>query len=190
VVIFPNGQNLTSEAQAALLKTLEEPPAGSRLIITVDQATSVLPTVRSRAQAVAVLPPSKADLIKHFASEGFDEAAIERTYSLSGGLPALMHALLSDSEHPLLAAVEVARELLQATMFERLARIDELGKQKQLCRDTLFILQQMASIGLKKADSKAAQRWQAVLTAAYQTETALATSAQPKLALTHLMLNF
>jgi len=45
---------MTNEAQNALLKTLEEPPAGAVLIFIVPSPETLLPTLRSRAQTLLV----------------------------------------------------------------------------------------------------------------------------------------
>lgn len=50
VFIIIEAQNLTPEASNALLKTLEEPPADSLLILTSAHADQLLPTILSRCQ--------------------------------------------------------------------------------------------------------------------------------------------
>lgn len=45
-------QNLTLPAQHALLKTLEEPPPQTQIILTVDRPNSLLPTILSRCQLI------------------------------------------------------------------------------------------------------------------------------------------
>jgi hypothetical protein len=101
-----------------------------------------------------------------------------------------MHALLDNEDHPLKPAIELARELLQQSSYERLARVDELTKQKELTQDTLEVLQHMAELSLQQAEGRAALRWQHILKASYEASEALANSGQPKLVLTQLMLNF
>lgn len=49
VIIFASA---TAEAQNALLKTLEEPPAGALIVFVTPSPYLLLPTVRSRAQTV------------------------------------------------------------------------------------------------------------------------------------------
>jgi DNA polymerase-3 subunit delta' len=44
---------MTEEAQNALLKTLEEPPRGSLILLVTDDPGSLLPTVRSRTPEIA-----------------------------------------------------------------------------------------------------------------------------------------
>jgi DNA polymerase III gamma/tau subunit len=50
VFILENSQNLSAQAQNALLKILEEPPASVQFLLTCDRASSLLSTVRSRSQ--------------------------------------------------------------------------------------------------------------------------------------------
>lgn len=190
VVIVEDSHLMTTEAQNALLKTLEEPPAGSLIIMTVSHEPALLPTVRSRAQSLPVQRPDQASLKKFFTSRGFSEDEIAKTYALSGGLAGLMHALLADQEHPLRLATEQARQLLSQPLYERLSLADTLSKDKILAADTLAIIQRMARLSLQSASGQAARRWQAILEASYQTSEALTANAQPKLALTNLALQF
>ena len=108
----------------------------------------------------------------------------------SGGLPGLMSALLGQEEHPLLLATQRARQLLSQSAYERLLAVDDLAKQRPLALDVAFIFQQMAHVSLQTATGEAAAKWQAILKAGYQAAEALNVSAQPKLALTNLMLSF
>lgn len=188
-IIIDSAHLMTIEAQNALLKLLEEPPQGTVLILTVNDERGVLPTIRSRAQSIPMGRVSRADLERHFAGLGFDQEAISRAYSISGGLPGLMQAMLAETDHPLLLATDYARNLLSQTAYGRLLLVDELSKQKQLAMDVCAILQQMSHISLRTATGKAAVKWQSVLKAAYEAEEALAVSAQPKLVLTKLMLS-
>jgi len=52
IVIIIEAQNLTIPAQNALLKTLEEPPAESLIILTTPNPALLLPTVVSRCQII------------------------------------------------------------------------------------------------------------------------------------------
>lgn len=188
VVIIEDAHWLTTEAQNAILKTLEEPPAGVLLLLTTASEQALLPTIRSRAQSLHVAKPTSEGLKAHFGSKYSDDE-IKQAYAVSGGLPGLMQALLSDEEHPLTAATAMARRLLSATTYERLLIVDELAKQKQLAQDTAFILQQMARLSLQTVTGQGAAKWQRILKASYEAAEQLKQSAQPKLCLTNLMLN-
>ncbi|HSW47770.1 MAG TPA: hypothetical protein VLG67_01705 [Candidatus Saccharimonadales bacterium] len=51
-VILDDAQLLTHQAQNALLKVLEEPPAHTIIILSVDTTESLLPTILSRCQVI------------------------------------------------------------------------------------------------------------------------------------------
>jgi hypothetical protein len=52
VAIIEGAERMNEDAQSALLKTLEEPPAGVVLVLCADQETRLLPTVRSRCARI------------------------------------------------------------------------------------------------------------------------------------------
>lgn len=192
VALLLDASRLTPEAQNALLKTLEEPPVGSVILMTTDDEQALLPTVLSRVQTVSIAPPKHAQLHEHFAALGHDKPAVERAMLMSGGLPGIMTALLAgDTEHPLVKAAEAARNILRLDTFGRLALVDSLAKQRDLCRDVLFVLQQMAELSLARVTKNVSshRQWRGVLQEAHAAQQALAASAQPKLVLTHLMLS-
>lgn len=188
-VLVEDAHLLTREAQNALLKMLEEPPDGTIIILTVNHEQTVLPTIRSRVQSVPVDRVGKDTLEDYFGGQGFDSPAISRAYAISGGLPGLMNALLNESDHPLLEATEKARQLLSQSAYERMCMVDGLSKDRALAVDVAVILQQMARISLQTATGPPARKWQSVLEAGYEAAEALAANAQPKLALTKLMLS-
>ncbi len=51
VIIF-QAEAMTNQAQNAFLKTLEEPPANSKIIITTNHKNALLPTILSRCQII------------------------------------------------------------------------------------------------------------------------------------------
>lgn len=187
VAIIEDSHLMTTEAQNAILKTLEEPPARTTIILTTVNDQALLPTVRSRAVHLPVRRPTRAVLQKYFTTRGFSENAITMAMLMSGGLPGLMQALLNDEhEHPLIEATQLAREIVQKSPFERLLIIDSLSKQKELTLDMLNMLVQMAHVALEKHPNTA---WQRILKRSYEAIDLLSGGAQPKLVLTDLMLN-
>ncbi len=195
IILITDAQTLTGEAQNAILKLLEEPPRQTIFLLTSASEQALLPTIRSRTQQVSIHPPSQTDIARHYNQLGFSDEDFVRAYMLSGGLPGLLNALLRQDEHPLKAAVQTARTLLQSTQFERLCMVDELAKKKPETLQILFVLQHMARAameqGAKASDGSAAKRiqqWHRVLRAAYEAEKSYAVSGQAKLTLTNLML--
>lgn len=182
-VIVEDAHLLSLEAQNALLKTLEEPPAGTVIILTAHHPRALLPTILSRSQIVHVSRPSQEDLEKYFAHE---PTKVQKAYAVTGGLPGLMSELLEDEDHPLAQATILARELLSKTAYERLLMVDELSKDKPLALNTALVLQQMARAGIRSGTNS--ERWQRVLEASYEAGESLASNVQTKLVLDRLML--
>jgi len=191
IAIVARGGRMTIEAQNAFLKSIEEPPKGTILLITATHSKELLPTVMSRVQVLQVHAPEAEALHAHFAFAGHAKPEIDRVMMISGGLPGLMTELLAgNTEHPIFKAAEIARSILRLDTFGRLAVVDSLSKQRSVCLDVLFVLQQMATISLRDASksTNAQKQWLAVLTQANDAQEALQVNAQPKLVLTHLML--
>lgn len=187
VAVIEDAHLLTTEAQNALLKVLEEPPADALLVLTAAHEHALLPTIRSRLQTIAARKPS-AVAVKDYFSQHASAAEVEQALAISGGLPGLASALLkSDSEHHLTESVQLARSLLQKSAFERLVLVDELSRRKELLVDVCYILGQMAHVAIARGDP--AVRWRQVMKAAYSAEQALLASAQPKLVATNLVLS-
>ena len=94
-------QEASPEAANALLKLLEEPPDGSRFILTSGNPGSLLDTIRSRALPIH-LPPLPATDVAAFLEEecGADPAAAMRAADLSqGSIGAALGCLDSDGAH-------------------------------------------------------------------------------------------
>lgn len=61
-------ERLNNAAANSLLKTLEEPPAGTHLLLITDQPDRLLPTIRSRCRILRV-PPAPADIARDWLAE-------------------------------------------------------------------------------------------------------------------------
>jgi len=61
--LVPDAEALTPQAQNALLKTLEEPPPRTALVLTAAAPRALLPTVRSRCVALRLPPVPRAEMI-------------------------------------------------------------------------------------------------------------------------------
>jgi hypothetical protein len=140
VLLIKDANLMSTEAQNALLKVLEEPPSGSVFILTALSDTSVLPTIASRAEKLMVSPISIEDALQQF-SPGFSQKQVESAWSLSGGASALMEAILKDDQsHPLKQSVETAKRILAGSTYDRILLFDNLSGDKVLFADALDAL--------------------------------------------------
>lgn len=87
VAILDDADHLNQEGANCLLKTLEEPPVGSIVILIGTSLQRQLPTIRSRAQAIRFgeLKPAEAKLLLQRSEIEADDEAIEQALQLAGG---------------------------------------------------------------------------------------------------------
>jgi DNA polymerase-3 subunit delta' len=85
VFIIDGADDLTLEAQDALLKTLEEPPASAILILVTAFPDALARTVQSRCRRVRFGPLAEAEVAEVLRARGVSEADARAWASLSGG---------------------------------------------------------------------------------------------------------
>jgi DNA polymerase III subunit delta' len=71
LVIFP-GEAMNAIAASALLKTLEEPPAGTRIVLASAEPARLLPTILSRCQRLQLVRPTTAQATPWLAEQGVE----------------------------------------------------------------------------------------------------------------------
>jgi DNA polymerase III subunit delta' len=76
VVLLHPGEALNAHAANALLKTLEEPPPGTRLLITAGDPALLLPTVRSRCQHLVLPAPDARQAADWLEAQGVAGAPV------------------------------------------------------------------------------------------------------------------
>ena len=76
VLVLHPAQQLNVQAASALLKTLEEPPAAARIVLTASDPEHLLPTIRSRCQRLVLPPPTNAQALQWLQQQGVDDAAV------------------------------------------------------------------------------------------------------------------
>ena len=91
VVIIDPAEAMQPAAANALLKTLEEPPAGTHFVLVASHATALLPTIVSRCQRVRFAPVPEAPLVAWLTGRGVE--APEALARLSQGCPGAAIAL-------------------------------------------------------------------------------------------------
>src|SRR4051812_17617656 len=115
VAIIEAADRMNEDAQSALLKTLEEPPAGVTIVLCADAEARLLPTVRSRCFRVRLGLVGPRDIEAIVADHGVaDPPTAARLGRLAGGRPGLALAYARAPEAVLLRA-ELTRVLLDMT---------------------------------------------------------------------------
>ena len=126
--VIDEAEAMNQEAANAFLKTLEEPPPETCMILVVESKESLLPTVASRCHEVRFSALGKGDIEDFLVNrEGLGAAEAERLARLSGGI--FGRALLW-ARDPGLAAywnrgVELAASLRRSSLVSMLERVGE-----------------------------------------------------------------
>lgn len=193
VVLIDSAHLMKTEAQNALLKTLEEPPAGTVIILCLQSSQSLLPTVRSRMHTIELLPISRAQANEYIDSQKLRSDKLDMAYALSQGEPQLLVTLLKEESHVLHQHIASAKELIAEPPARRLLRSEELSKDKDALRELLSGFGRIAHAALVNAsnrdDIKAISRWHQIEEQVIHAQNALRKNANTKLLLDNLFLH-
>ena len=87
IYVFPRARDLNPQAQNALLKVMEEPPAYGAFLLLSDRAEGLLPTVRSRCVELTLCPVPEETALPWLGQKfpRAEEAALRAAWRRSGG---------------------------------------------------------------------------------------------------------
>ena len=128
VVLLENAQRMTVQAQNAILKSLEEPEAGTHFILTAGGDAGLLSTVRSRCRAVRVPPWPPQRVEQELLRRGIPAEKAKELAALSGGSIGLALSMQED------AGFFQLRTLCERTFFS-LRQSRDVPKAAALLRD-------------------------------------------------------
>ncbi|ASP39873.1 DNA polymerase III subunit delta' [Bacterioplanes sanyensis] len=100
-------------AANALLKTLEEPPGESYLLLSAERYGSVMPTIRSRCQRIALAAPTAEQAQQWLCQQGLSETVAEQALRFNPGAPLAALQWVNDGLHDQLQQWQ--QQLLQWT---------------------------------------------------------------------------
>lgn len=135
LVLFP-ADAMNAVSANALLKTLEEPAPGMRILLCVEDAQHLLPTLRSRCQMVRLAPPPAEQALAWLAAQGIADA--QALLQSCGGQPL---AAASAAGRGLTGAAwaalpaQVARG--QSALLGQLSVPDAIRALQQICHDAM-----------------------------------------------------
>lgn len=124
VFVVDEAHGMNESSQNALLKSLEEPPPRSHLILVTAQPQELLDTIRSRCQTLRFGPLPRAAVARHLSERlGLPEDDADLRAALGAG--SLGDALAFESESYRTARAEVL------SLLEKVGRMDALGRMEQ-----------------------------------------------------------
>lgn len=122
-IIIDDADQMSHSAQSAFLKLLEEPGDYIHFILTSHQPYSLLPTIRSRVQSIAIHPATREQSRDLITTLGVtDETKRVKLQYIAEGLPAELTRLIADEAHfqTRATAMSDARDLLSADTYSKL----------------------------------------------------------------------
>lgn len=122
IAVIDPAEAMNASAQNALLKTLEEPSAGSLIVLIADQPWRLVPTIRSRCQRVDFIVPPHADALAWLEARGVAHA--DAALAAAGDNPG--QAWLLAEQGGMQRRQDVAHDLLALAAGRAQAR--EVGK--------------------------------------------------------------
>jgi DNA polymerase-3 subunit delta' len=133
VVVIDGAHALTTEAQNALLKLIEEPPPSTLFILVTDNVEALLPTVRSRCAAVFFPKLPDSDIAGFLTREhNVKPSEAEALAAAAEGAPGVAVMLATDPEAApsRLELSRLAKIAASASIFERLLLAKRLADDK------------------------------------------------------------
>lgn len=142
VIIINSAEKMTIQAQNALLKTLEEPPAYATIILLANNGAGLLPTILSRCQLIKLVPAGKEVIQSYLQTEkglSSEEARIIAAYS-NGNIGRALK-LQSDEEfrEKRNTIIGLTRQLLDGKISELLERVGFFNDEKDSIEDIFDI---------------------------------------------------
>jgi DNA polymerase-3 subunit delta' len=180
-------QKMTTEAQNALLKLLEELPLNSNIIMTFTNKNLVLPTILSRLTVLEVKPLSYESTKSYF---NIEVEEFNKAWHLSGGRIGLLNSLLGSKDHELINAVTIAKQLLVEKKFISLINIKNFTT-----KESDAIIEAINIIAKNKIKSSTIEnnhaltkKWLKIYKLTYLSREYILKNANNKLILTNLVL--
>lgn len=156
IYIIDNAERMSSGAQSAFLKLLEEPTKNTYFILTSHAPQKLLPTIRSRVQQVILHPLSFEQTTQLMAVLNVADATRQSQLRyIAQGLPAELHRLVESEEYfsSRAAIVTDARTFLKGTPYEKLIIIQKYQSDRSGALQLIDSAMQILHITLRaKAD--------------------------------------
>lgn len=193
IIVVMDADRLTTAAQNALLKTLEEPAAKTVILFTATREGRLLSTVRSRMQRFALTAVDDATMRE--AAHGFfdtDKEVAAMVRAAHGCPGALMNCVVDDDVRAwYMQVLADADRVLTMPRAERIAFAAAAAQDTVRLAQMIVVWMYVWRAQLTDAEDAARERLvQALEGAQHALNTLSETNAQPRLTLEHFLLSF
>ncbi len=188
VVLIPQSELLTHEAQNSMLKILEDTPNNLYIFMATTVEGKILETIRSRAHCWRIVNPNETEIKKYYEKES-SESINQALLVTEKKSRFLEEYLENDSDD---SSVDLAKEILGENKYDRLQRANLLAKDTgmaiELIEAIILICDIAINLGAKQNNINKIKPWKNRLQECLNALDMLEKSVQPKLVLTKLFM--
>ena len=142
IYIIDKSERMTTEAQNALLKTLEEPPEYAIIILVANNKESLLPTIRSRCEIIKFTPIPFIEVKNHLINQGVESNRANFLSSFSRG--SMKKALELASSNEFYEMKENVQEYIETILSKNMVKILDIpSEMEQYKSDSITVLDMM-----------------------------------------------
>ncbi len=148
VYILLNCDKMLAPAQNALLKILEEPPANVQFIMTVQSASSMLATVRSRSRIFSLFPAGIREAAQIAAAHFPDKSPEEVSHAAQicdGNIGMTLRMLQNGGEEALRLAEEIFQAITLSSEYPLLTLTGQLASDRAFAVSVLDCMTEIAA---------------------------------------------
>lgn len=146
IYILQNAQNMTVQAQNALLKILEEPPEHAMFILICENRSSLLETILSRCTVFTLHPPDEEECARYLQQRkpGLEQQAyLSAAWESGGNIGRALELLESGGSQAWENSQELLQKICAGDEFALLSALAKYEKQKELFAQLLPCLRQL-----------------------------------------------
>jgi DNA polymerase III subunit delta' len=132
VFILDEAETMTDQAQNALLKTLEEPPGATLLVLIAPEASALLPPIASRCSQIRFAPLPEGTIAARLQEQGCDQGEAHLLASLARGSLGRAQELRSSALQELWDLVEQTTGLSPGKTLPVLELTERVVRQKEM----------------------------------------------------------
>ena len=189
-VVIEHAERLASDSQNMILKTVEEPPENTMIILTVESKSSLLPTLLSRLTQINIGSIDAKKLKKNLEEQGYDPKDIDLALLASSNRIGATKNILSGDESKI-ESLKFCKNILSMSKNEKLILANNIYKDRARVSeivDDLLTISKASMENAAKNGSASTGSWSSIVNELLIAKNALIRKANAKLVLTKLFL--
>lgn len=162
VCVLCGAENMTDQAQNALLKILEEPPEHTVFILTAENRAMLLPTILSRVQTIRLEPLTPAEILPVLRERCPDQPG-EKLEWAAETADTIGQALALLADESLQKHAQLAQRMLEllcnGSEYDLLTAVEPVSRKREDLLEVCTQLRQMLTAELTRAASGGESRF-------------------------------